>query len=284
MCFGYDVEYKKIYYSLFDKNKKLQKYLEIPMSTPKMIHDFPHTAKHVVFPVNPIEFNPLNFLWGKFVFVFNPKSTSRYGVMHRHNEDPSKIMWFDLPAHCVFHFVNSWEEVNQKGETEIILFGCALDNVDLNFEVEHPFMMGQTDPKLTKFVLNLSTGNASMEQIAPHLNVEFPTVNPRYSGKKNKFAYMGVYLESKPKTQKQKDNVNFGSFMKVDLENKKIIKRVSYGPNQRGGEVLFQERPNPRSEDDGYLMTYLYDIETELSYFVVWDALTLDEVMRARCP
>jgi 9-cis-epoxycarotenoid dioxygenase len=85
MCFGYDVEYKLIYYSLFDRHQKLLSKMEIPMATPVMIHDFPATSNFVVFPVNPIEFNPFNFLLGKYVFTFNPQSLSRYGVMRRHN-------------------------------------------------------------------------------------------------------------------------------------------------------------------------------------------------------
>jgi carotenoid cleavage dioxygenase-like enzyme len=57
-----------------------------------------------------------------------------------------------------------------------------------------------------------------MEIIQPDLTLEFPTINPDFKGKKTKYAYLGSYIEHPPRTQEEKDNANFGSFVKMDLE------------------------------------------------------------------
>jgi carotenoid cleavage dioxygenase-like enzyme len=75
-----------------------------------MIHEFPITKRSVIFPLNPIEFNPFNFIKGRFVFHFNSHKPSRYGVMSRYNTDLASITWFNLPAHVIFHYINAWEE------------------------------------------------------------------------------------------------------------------------------------------------------------------------------
>jgi len=60
-----------------------------------------------------------------------------------------------------------------------------------------------------------------------------------------------------------------------------VIHTVEFA-NETGNEVFFQAREGEnRQEDDGYLMLFLYDWEKERSSFCVWDAKTMEEVMRA---
>ena len=39
---------------------------------------------------------------------------------------------------------------------------------------------------------------------------------------------------------------------------------------------MFVPAGNPKSEDDGYLMTYVYDAGTDSSEFVIMDAASMD--------
>jgi carotenoid cleavage dioxygenase-like enzyme len=60
--------------------------------------------------------------------------------------------------------------------------------------------------------------------------------------------------------------------VKFDTDLKREISRIDFGPIKSGGEVYFQEREGATAEDDGYLMTFVYNIENEQSEFVMWDA------------
>ena len=50
------------------------------------------------------------------------------------------------------------------------------------------------------------------------------------------------------------------------------------------GEALFIERPNPRSEDDGVLLSIGLDAKKDRSFLLVLDAQTMVELARAYVP
>lgn len=78
-----------------------------------------------------------------------------------------------------------------------------------------------------------------------------------------------------PKTKTGQDNIYFEGTCKFDLETETMVKKINFGPNKAAGEVFFHKKDNPKSEDDGYLMSFVYDWEKKTSEFVMWDAKTM---------
>jgi carotenoid cleavage dioxygenase-like enzyme len=58
LCFGYDMMGGSIDYSLFNKERKLIHHVNIPIESPRMVHDFIITENYVVIPDSPLEFKP----------------------------------------------------------------------------------------------------------------------------------------------------------------------------------------------------------------------------------
>jgi len=60
MAFGYDVEGGKvgkegaIHYSVINKDRKVTSNVTIPISSPRMIHDFAITENYAIFPDLPM--------------------------------------------------------------------------------------------------------------------------------------------------------------------------------------------------------------------------------------
>ena len=81
-------------------------------------------------------------------------------------------------------------------------------------------------------------------------------------------------------TKDEKENMYFKGFFKYDLANQEIVKKIYYGDSRWAGEVTFQKREGSTAEDDGYLMTTVFDHFSKLSEFCVWDAKTLESVVR----
>ena len=79
----------------------------------------------------------------------------------------------------VFNYVNAWEDKNEKGEDIIVLFGCPQENVNIDFEEEHPFLGNEHKhmPVLAKFVFNLATGEATMDKCFGNMACEFPVID-----------------------------------------------------------------------------------------------------------
>ena len=104
-----------------------------------------------------------------------------------------------MPAHYTFHYVNGWEDKNEKGEPIVVVYGCATDFVDIALDVEHPFLDdGKNKNELTKFIFNLETGEAQMKTMVEGLSCEFPIVNQKYIGSKNRYTYIAYFFNKLP--------------------------------------------------------------------------------------
>jgi len=99
-----------------------------------MIHDFVMTENYIIIPDLPMEFNPIAAIKeNKHVYHWNPDGGARYGVLHRSKDDASSIIWFNCSAHFCFHFGNTWDEINDRGETIVILFAVIYENLSMDF-------------------------------------------------------------------------------------------------------------------------------------------------------
>ena len=161
----------------------------------------------------------------------------------------------------------------------IVLWGCLSQNNIAEFRMEHPFLSEKWATKNTRLEFNLDTGQHKQEVYGPEVATEFPMVNQNYIGYKTKFVYLPYLDEALPDLQEERDNMSVNGFYKFNTELRKVVAKIDIGKSKRGGEVYFQERDGATSEDDGYLMTFVYDIKTDTSEFVMWDAKTMSETL-----
>jgi carotenoid cleavage dioxygenase-like enzyme len=128
---------------------------------------------------------------GEGALKFNKEMSARYGIMRRDCTNTEEIQWFDLPNHYVFHYANSWETKAANGDDLIVMYGCAMNDVNLNHTntrqdgLEHPFLWEDLEKdsrgKLTKFVFNLTTGAHEMKQVVED-SCDFPLVDTNLIG------------------------------------------------------------------------------------------------------
>ena len=71
--------------------------------------------------------------------------------MRRDCNDETKIQWFEFESHYVFHYVNAWEERNEKGEEIIKFYGGVFKNFEPDMKSypfgEHPFLYNTENGK-----------------------------------------------------------------------------------------------------------------------------------------
>lgn len=168
------------------------------------------------------------------------------------------MKWFQVPSFNAIHVVNAWE----NGEDEIVLLASNIASAENMYE-------RICDIKLEEVKIDMRTGRVSRKSISPR-NLEFGSINPRYAGKRSRFAYMGVFEEI-PKML---------GVVKIDLETGCEVGKRFYGQGCFGGEPLFvtKDRENNADEeelveeDDGYVISYMHNEETGESKFLVMDA------------
>ncbi|QDZ22021.1 carotenoid cleavage dioxygenase [Chloropicon primus] len=102
--------------------------------------------------------------------------------------------------------------------------------------------------------------------------LDFPTINPRYLSKRQKYVYLATFC----------DGMKTNGVVKCDVlcedGEDRVRGRIHFGSGRFGGECTFVPRDGGKEEDDGYLTTFVYDDEEEKSFLVVYDARTMSEV------
>lgn len=261
LFFGYQLEKKPwCTYSVVSSEGKLIRSTDIGLSRPIMMHDFAITENFSIFMDHPLEFTPKDIVSGKFAFQFNSNQPSRIGVIPRHGSSASDVQWFEFKSGFSFHTANAWEDGD-----EIVMICCRSNDLQLG-------NLGKTrdssSPYLHQYRMNLKTGESSERDLNGQVACEFPVVHPDLVGRKNKFCYCGELAPS---------GLTFIACVKYNLEDGSVVGRIPFGENRGGGECVFVPKDDAKSEDDGYLLTFIYDEPSNSSSLWVMDALTMAE-------
>ena len=118
--------------------------------------------------------------------------------------------------------------------------------------------------------------------------MEFPVIDQNLIGVKQRYTYLAVFATTVPESKAGQDNVFFEACVKYDLQKEEVAGRIQFGETKSAGEIFYHKKDasDPaQDEDDGYLMSFVYDYKTDSSEFVMWDAKTMEEepVLRASC-
>jgi len=208
-------------------------------------------------------------------------------IVPRHGGN-SDVRWFEGPPCYVYHTVNAWEEATETVGDEIVLVGCRMEQTDViappghstkdpghSMEVERANSKPQNLANLHRWVFNLKSGEMREEQLDDRV-AEFPRYNEALTGRRNRYSYTGQGTMPDPGQGQL-----FYGLIKYDLQSGTSVEH-NFGPNRYGGEAAFVPRPAGSAEDDGWLVTIVFDEATESSELVVVDAQHLDQPPVAR--
>ena len=125
--------------------------------------------------------------------------------------------------------------------------------------------------KLHQWVIDRAAGKVS-EQALDDRSVEFPRVPDRHVGLPYRYGYTAEFGSSGPAAV---------AFRKYDMESGTSTAH-DLGAGRAGGEPVFVPRANAKAEDDGYLMSYVYDEVENKSELVIVDATHMESDPLAR--
>lgn len=261
LAFGYGFVPPFLVYHRFDAAGRLVQSEEIPVGGPTMIHDFSATRTKVVFMDLPIVFDLEQAMTGGMPYRWSDDYPARLGVMPR--EGTAKdLQWFSIPSCYVFHPLNAYDE----GETVV---------VDVA-RYEKMWVKGFDEPaRLHRFRLDLPGGRARGETLFDE-PIEFPRICDAYAGLKNRFGYAV--------TTHAGDDAGFKlgtRIVKFDLD-RHAVTGAEFGRGRFPGEPVFAAAGY--GEDDGFLLTFVFDAGRNASEFVALDAKNLSAGPVARVP
>ena len=253
------------------------------------IHDFAITPNYCLFFQNPVDFNPVPYVFGlrgaAECIQFRPDKLTQVVVIPRHGSEPMQILHTE--SGFVFHHANAFEQ-----DDEIYIDSVCYESLPA---VEPGSDYHQTDfdalkpGQLWRFRLNLQAKTVQ-RQLVESRCCEFPFVHPAKAGRPYRYAYLGAAAAPQ-------GNAPLQAILKVDLQSP-ARQLWSAAPQGFVSEPVFVPRSasaNPASdqpigmcdltaiqEDDGWLLTIVYDAPHHRSDVVILDARNLDQGPVAR--
>ncbi|MFM6592551.1 MAG: carotenoid oxygenase family protein [Dolichospermum sp.] len=256
MFFGYGFRPPYLQYGIVSSQGELLSTvpIEIPMAV--MMHDFAITENYTIFMDLPLTFSMERMQRGEPMLMFEKHRPSRFGIIPRHG-DNSNIRWFECPSCYVFHTLNAYE----VGD-EVVLIACRMNSTNVLISNDTYSDTLEGIPFLHRWRFNLSTGTVTEEQL-DDVPGEFPRVNENLLGRKTQYGYLGKIVSGQ--------NPLFDGVIKYDFENG-TSQTHEFGKNRYGGEPVFVPSPNATAEDQGWLVTFVYDENSQRSELLVINA------------
>ncbi len=257
LFFGYSpVQPPFLTYSIVSPSGELLRTIPIDLPQPVMMHDFAITKDYTIFLDLPLTFSMERMQRGEPMIAFEADRPSRFGILPRHGES-DKICWFEASPCFVFHTLNAYQE-----RDEVVLLACRMESVDLFGTEDTGGEAGSNAAFLYEWRFNLKTGTVSEKQLDNH-PIDFPSINPSKTGRKMRYGYAGK-IANNPLPL-------FEGILKYDFETG-TPQFHDYGQNRYGGEPVFVPHPQGSEEDEGWLLSYLHDENTNQSEMVIINA------------
>lgn len=254
-------------YSVADRNGKIIHTTPIDLPRSVMMHDLAITGKYTLFLDAPVVMDMAGAMRGK-PFKWEPKFGARIGVLPRHAAG-DKVRWFEIKPCFVFHVFNAFEDGD-----EVNLYGCRYpkypDLANLIPQAANdPGAGGAVGdmPIAYRWRLNLKTGKIT-EGALDEFDCEFPRIDDRLAGAKTRYGY-GLSVSSGT------------AHVKFDFV-KNTNERHDLGKGRETGEGVFVPRKDGKNEDDGYLISFVYDHAERQSEMAIIDCRDFKKSVIAR--
>ena len=256
LSFSYGMEAPYVIYHRTSADGKMVQVEPITVPGATMVHDFNITRNFVVFMDLPAVWNLEGIATSGLPVIWDESYGARLGVMPRDGSD-ADVVWYDIDPCYVFHPMNAFED-----DGKIIVDVCRM---------EHAMKPGESaPPMLYRWTIDQSKGTVTETQLDDRA-VEFPRVCDTVVGLKNRYGYAAAFAGNQP----------YGAgIMKYDLENGTSAYHDLQGG--QGSEPVFVKNPDGASEDDGWVMAYVYQPEIDRSEVVILDAQAMDQEPVAR--
>ncbi|CZR48042.1 uncharacterized protein FPRO_12652 [Fusarium proliferatum ET1] len=267
------------------------------ISSPKMMHDLGVSRQYTIIIDMPLSLNPLRLISKRPVIAFDPRGRTRFGIFPRHT--PQNVQWLSTDACCIFHTVNTWDEKStevDKFQLNINMLVCRLSGPSIVFQaadlpVPNDQAVRKDECTLYYYRFSLSSNEICISQqwALSAIPFEFPHVPKHLTMSSTTFVY-GCSVGQRDHTNEPQKSFKIGSIVKFNVQMlitegiaNPPVAVSGYVDDRTIGEILasqdsddsiqifpmpygwyaqectFVPREGGISEDDGWLLTYVFD-------------------------
>ncbi len=236
----------KVQYSVIGIDGRVNKLVDVDVSGSVSVHDMSLTERYAVIYDLPVVFDlEAAGAGASFPYRWDPEYNARVGLLPR-TGTADDVKWFDVEPCYVFHPLNAYDDGDQ----------VILD------VVRHPRMFAtdrhgpnEGGTTLDRWTIDIPAGKLREERVDDH-SQELPRVDERRVGRRHRFGYAMTVPD--------------GALVKHDFERGTTEVRAS--DTVHAGEAVFVPRADDAAEDDGWVMSIVYDAHRDASDLVVLNA------------
>jgi carotenoid cleavage dioxygenase len=238
-----------VQYTVVDTRGLVRKAVDVEVGGSVSVHDMSLTERFAVIYDLPVVFDLDAAMAGaQFPYRWDDEYPARIGLLDREGT-ASDLNWFDVEPCYVFHPMNAYDD----GEHVVL---------DV---VRHPRMfdthrLGPDEgaPSLERWTVDLAAGKVVEERLDDR-GQEFPRVDERLVGRRHRYGYTAAFLTGD------------SALVKHDLDRR--TSEVRYLHTGGGAcEAVFVPSQPDAAEDDGWVLSLVYDSDRDTSDLLVLNA------------
>jgi carotenoid cleavage dioxygenase-like enzyme len=247
------------------------------VSEPSYMHSFALTERHAVLVAFPLVVNPLKLALSDRPFIENyewkPELGTQILVFDRERGELRGV--YEAEPRFSFHHINAFED-----GSELVLDLAAYDDASI-VDALYLERVRSGPPPLTalarplRYRVSLEGGSVVEEQLSEAI-LELPQIDYR---ERNGRPYRYVYGSGAKDDGREPDFL--AELVKIDVETGDVLSW--FEPGAYPGEPVFVPAQRlGRREDEGVLLSVVFDGCNQSSFLLVLDAANLAELGRAR--
>ncbi len=241
-----------IQYVVVGTDARVRKTVNVPVPGSPMVHDCMITQNYFIVLDLPVVLD--GEASGNLPYRWHPEYGARVGLLPREGE-ASDVTWHTVDPCYVFHPMNGYEDEQGRVVLDVVRHR-AMFATDFQGANE-----GSTT--LDRWIIDPSKGTVEESRLDDH-GQEFPRLDERLTGKPYRYGYC---VDMHDLTQP-------GGLVCHDLltGSREVYDQ---GAGRHFMEPVFVPRHEHADENDGWLLSYLYDQESNLSDVVILEAANL---------
>lgn len=236
---------------------QVDRVVNIPVRHGPMIHDCAITASQVIVLDLPVTFSWSQAIGGSsFPYGWNAKHQARVGLLPREGQ-AKDMRWFDVDPCFVFHPCNAYDLPDGGVVLDVVVHARMFDRSRVGPEQDGK-------PRFERWTLPAGGSQVQRHVVSEHPQ-EFPRLDERLVGQPYRYAYT---------VDAQFDQPGGQPLLRHDLQTGQTTQHV-FGPRRTPGEFVFVPRHADSAEDDGWLVGFVHNHETQRGEFHVLNARDL---------
>jgi carotenoid cleavage dioxygenase len=252
IALNYETGRPTLRYVVVDAAGRAETRADIAAPHGPMVHDVGFTRNFIIVLDLPVTFQPQRAPGHAFPYFWNDEQAPRIGLLPR-NGDLGGLIWFEAPACYVFHIVNAYEAEGREVVVDVVRHPRMFDH-----DWQGP---NEGAPVLVRWTLDRARGRVTERVLDDH-GGEFPRLDDRRGGQNYRYAYTAHWWG---------DGVSSGPAYKHDVRSERTEVH-DFGPGQASLEPLFVPRSGASDEDDGYIISYVFNAGRNASDVVLLSA------------